>query len=92
MPSSIKKSIRDSGKSNAVSDPSKFLNPLKHLLRAGRPTDYREALLELFHTYIIREHEALPLDFANMAQRIHLLCEFFKELDQYDPEKLQGKT
>lgn len=92
MPSSSKKSARDPGKPNAIPDPNKFLAPLNHLLRAGLPSDYREALLEIFHTYIIRQHEALPLDFANIAQRIHLLSEFFKELDQCDPDQWKGKT
>ncbi len=92
MPSSPKKSTRVSGKGVLVSKPNNPITPLNHLLRAGRPTEYREALLEIYHTYIIRQHDALPLDFPNIAQRIYLLSEFFKELDQYDPEKLKGKT
>jgi hypothetical protein len=90
MPSSSKKST--SAKRTPALVPPNLVNSLNHLLRAARPSEYREALLEIYHTYITHQHEALPLDFPNIAQRIHLLSEFFKELDQYDPGKLKEKN
>jgi hypothetical protein len=57
---------------------------LRHLLTVARPTDYREALLELYHSYVEHHHDALPLDFGEMAHRVNVLCEFFKALSGCD--------
>jgi hypothetical protein len=60
------------------------LDHLRHLLNVARPTDYREAILELSHSYVEHHHDALPLDFGEMAHRVNVLCEFFKALSECD--------
>ena len=58
------------------------LDHLRHLLSVARPADYRDAILELYHTYVQCQHEALPLDFGDVAHRVNVLCEFFKSLSE----------
>jgi hypothetical protein len=60
------------------------LDHLRHLLSVARPADYREAILELYHTYVQCQHEAFPLDFGDVAHRVNVLCEFFKTLSECD--------
>lgn len=60
------------------------LDHLRLLLNVARPADYREALLELYHSYVEHHHDALPLDFGEMAHRVNVLCEFFKALSECD--------
>jgi hypothetical protein len=55
----------------------------------SRPTDYREALLELYHSYVEHHHDALPRDFGEMAHRVNVLCEFFKVLSECDLGQLR---
>jgi len=86
MPSPTKKSTRPTGKKAPTAPPAHTLDLLNDLLRASHAREYREALLEIFHAYVIHEHEALPVDFTSIAQRIHLLSEFLKALDLYNPE------
>lgn len=60
------------------------LDHLRHLLNVARPADYREAILELYHSYVEHHHDALPIDFGEMAHRVNVLCEFFKALSECD--------
>jgi len=66
------------------------LDHLRHLLSVARPADYREAILELYHSYVQRHHEALPIDFGDVAHRVNVLCEFLKTLSEYDLELIHA--
>ena len=48
------------------------------------PHDLREYLLEIYHTYIIRENERLPTDFSRMAESIQILFEVLKFIENED--------
>lgn len=51
---------------------------LDHLLEFATPEELRDTLIEIYHIYIIREHEMLPLDFKKMAEHLYLLIGFLK--------------
>ena len=52
------------------------------------PEDLREYLLEIYHTYIIRENERLPTDFSRMAESLQILFEFLKIVEK---EQMQNR-
>lgn len=54
------------------------IRQLHHLLEFARPEDVRNTLIEIYHQYIIHEHETLPLDFKTMAEHLYFLIGFLK--------------
>lgn len=46
---------------------------LKHLLNCTDPLELRKNLLEVYHTYLIHAHDALPSDFKKISMNMHLL-------------------
>ena len=52
-----------------------MIERLDHLLEVSPPGELRNSLLEIYHTYIIHEHEALPLNFNKIAMGMYLLIE-----------------
>ncbi|MBL0741369.1 hypothetical protein [Chryseolinea lacunae] len=57
------------------------IDKLAHLLDTASANDYRETLIELYHVYILREHNALHVKFTEMAHHVDLLCELLKMID-----------
>jgi hypothetical protein len=55
---------------------------LNNLLQFVSPDDLREYLLEIYHQYIIHEHENLPNNFSEMAGRLQILFDFLKFLEE----------
>jgi hypothetical protein len=51
------------------------IQTLDTLLDSTNPQELREDLLELYHSYIVHEHQALPLDFDRMANNLNRLFE-----------------
>ncbi|MBL0743489.1 hypothetical protein [Chryseolinea lacunae] len=67
-----------------------FLTPeiiekLAHLFDVASASDLRETLLELYHIYIRREHEALHVRFADMALHVDLLSDLLKAIEKTVP-------
>jgi hypothetical protein len=54
------------------------IRQLDHLLAFATPEELRDTLIEVYHMYIIREHEMLPLDFKKMAENLYMLIGFLK--------------
>lgn len=54
------------------------IRQLDHLLEFAHPQDVRNTLIEIYHLYIIHEHETLPLDFKKMAEHLYFLIAFLK--------------
>lgn len=54
------------------------IRQLDHFLEFARPQDVRNTLIEIYHLYIIHEHEMLPLDFKKMAEHLYFLITFLK--------------
>jgi hypothetical protein len=49
--------------------------------------DLREYLLEIYHTYIVRENEMLPENFSRIAESLQILFEFLKLLEQDEMQR-----
>ncbi len=52
-----------------------------HFIEAVSPGELRENLLEIYHMYIIKEYDALPTNFNDMANDMFILFDFLKKLD-----------
>jgi hypothetical protein len=52
------------------------------LLEYASAQELREYLLEIYHTYIIRQNEMLPENFSRMAESLQVLFEFLKFLEK----------
>ncbi len=46
------------------------------------PMVLRDHLIELYHNYIMNEHEALPYNFNQLAENLPLLLDFLKFAEQ----------
>jgi hypothetical protein len=44
--------------------------------------DLRDYLMEIYHTYIVRENEMLPENFSKIAESLQVLFDFLKFLDK----------
>jgi hypothetical protein len=62
--------------------PAGTLYRLSNLLDCVPPEELREHLLELYHQYIIHEHESLPNNFSNMAEGMQMLFDLLKFLGE----------
>ena len=51
---------------------------LNNLLDSVEPGQFREYLLEIYHLYIIHEHDSLPYNFRELADGMLLLFDFLK--------------
>ncbi|HEY5748255.1 MAG TPA: hypothetical protein VIU12_19425 [Chryseolinea sp.] len=50
------------------------IREVNHLLEFTSPEDLRNTLIEMYHTYIMQQHHALPVNFEIMSgQMFHLL-------------------
>jgi hypothetical protein len=62
------------------------------LLDFSPPEDYRDTLIEIYHIFLIHEHNTLPADFYNMANRLYFLIDFLrmaaKEMNRVGETKL----
>lgn len=63
---------------------------LSSFLECVPPEELREHLLELYHQYLINEHESLPVNFSDMAQNMQMLFELLKFLAQNNPPTQSG--
>jgi hypothetical protein len=52
------------------------------------PLEFRDHLLELYHNYILHEHDALPYNFNQLAESMILFLDFLKFADE--ERKCQG--
>jgi hypothetical protein len=59
-----------------------MIDRLENLIDVVPPDELREYLLEIYHSYIIHEHESLPANFSDMAQSMQILFDFLKFLDE----------
>lgn len=51
---------------------------LNSLLDFAEPEEFRENLIELYHMYIIHEHDSLPCNFKELAECMQILFDFLK--------------
>lgn len=55
-----------------------IVQQLDHTLEFAAPEDYRNTLIEIYHMYLIHEHEMLPANFEEMANHLLFLLDFLK--------------
>jgi hypothetical protein len=55
-----------------------IIKNLEDMLGFASPKEYRDALVEIYHMYILHEHKDLPPDFLEMAARLNVLMGFLK--------------
>jgi hypothetical protein len=46
------------------------------------PLEFRDHLLELYHNYIMHEHDSLPHNFSALAESLPLFLDFLKFADE----------
>ena len=56
------------------------IRELNNLLEFTSPEDLRNTLIEIYHTYIIQQHHALPVNFETMSGQMYILLETLKHL------------
>lgn len=57
------------------------------LLSFSPPSQYRCNLTQIYHEYIIKYHEALPISFEDMANDMYCLIDFFQRVENEVDEK-----
>lgn len=55
------------------------IQQLDHILDFAAADEYREALIEIYHTYISRECDSLPYNFQDIADRMYFLIGFLRK-------------
>jgi hypothetical protein len=55
-----------------------IIDRLNNLLDFTEPGELREYLLEIYHLYIIHEHDSLPCNFKELANGMQILFDFLK--------------
>ena len=55
-----------------------IVDQLEQLFASSPAQAYRDTLLEIYHLYIMREHEHLPVHFDAMAANMYALTEFLR--------------
>ena len=66
------------------------IREVNNLLEFASPEDLRNTLIEMYHTYIIRQHHALPVNFETMSGQMFILLETLKNLQS--PEKKRDRN
>ena len=61
---------------------TKIITDLDNLLQFAPPEDLRNTLLEIYHTYIIQEHETLPANFKRMANDLYFIINFLNNAEK----------
>lgn len=52
-----------------------------NLFSSIRPSDLRNTLIEIYHSYVIHEHQAFPVDFDRMSVQMYLLIDLLKRVE-----------
>lgn len=58
------------------------IQALDNLFDSASPMELRENLLEIYHTYLVHAHHALPLDFEPLARNMYLLANCLLNISQ----------
>lgn len=78
-------------KTQSNRDKDHFINALSHIsitpeviyrldtfFEFMTPNDLRESLMEMYHSYILHEHDCLPDDFRRVAEGMNMFFSFLK--------------
>lgn len=64
------------------------LERLNNLFNSISPKELRQNLLEVYHTYLIYVHDALPVDFRKISMNMYLLIQTLDWLDDAQKSKI----
>ncbi|MBL0741571.1 hypothetical protein [Chryseolinea lacunae] len=56
------------------------IREINSLFEYASPDDLRNTLIEIYHTYIIQQHHAFPINFDVMSSQMYFLMETLKNL------------
>ncbi|GHN01554.1 hypothetical protein WSM22_30430 [Cytophagales bacterium WSM2-2] len=74
---SVKRSITLPENSKLTEEAIKHLD---RILVFASPEEYRDTLIEIYHSYIIHEHSMPPANFEQMANQMYFLMDFLKRV------------
>lgn len=67
--------------------PSKIPLRLENFFELVKPDEFRNQLIEMFHSYILHEHESLPYDFRHVVEGMMIFFDFLKfAQEEYDKQ------
>jgi hypothetical protein len=58
------------------------LKNLEELFAAAPPNQLRQSIHEIYLTYIIQNHEMLPVNFTRIATNIYYLLDFLEKMEK----------
>ena len=61
---------------------AKIIQEVNNLFEYEYPCELKNSLLEIYMTYVINEHEALPVNFSKIAWDIYFLVSFLTEAER----------
>jgi hypothetical protein len=63
---------------------------LIHLFNAYRPSAYRNTIIDIYLSYLNREHGHLPVNFDKMGHQMYLWLDFLRVAAEENGEKKNG--
>jgi hypothetical protein len=57
-----------------------MIQQLDHIFDFAPPEEYRNTLIEIYHTYLIHEHDGFPINFDEMSGHMYFLIDFFRRV------------
>ena len=63
------------------------IRKVNNLLEFASPEELRNTLIEIYHTYIIQQHHALPVNFETMSGQMYILLETLKHLQPQEENR-----
>jgi hypothetical protein len=67
-----------------------IIRKFDNLLNFASPDELRRNVTEIYHSYVINEHEILPDNFEKMATNLYFLIDFLDDADkELNPKETQ---
>jgi len=61
---------------------TEYLKNLEQLFVSAPPNQLRQSIHEIYLTYIIQNHEMLPVNFTRIATNIYYLIDFLEKMEK----------
>lgn len=61
---------------------NEIIEQLDNLISFSPPSALRKSLLRVYLPFLIHEHEALPMDFGDLASDMYMLVEFLTRVEE----------
>jgi hypothetical protein len=70
---------------------SEIIDQLESFFKFSQPSEFRENLIEIYHSYILHQHHSLPYNFKELTEGILIFLDFLKFADEEFREQAQSK-